>query len=62
MSDTNWQSYGHEVIWVGFEKDMSEPQPNQDNTQAVKSIVERVAEIPHTVIDLEKLMEIVVYG
>ena len=62
MSDTNWESYGHEVIWVGFEKDMVKTLPDRNETSTSKSIIRKPEETPHTVIDLEKLMEIVVYG
>lgn len=62
MSDTNWQSYGHEVIWVGFEKDMAATLPDRGETSTSKSNIKVSQETPHTIIDLDRLMEIMVYG
>ena len=62
MSDTNWESYGHEVIWVGFEKDMGNTIPKKNAIKTVKPIAKNPEETPHTIIDFDRLMEIVVYG
>ena len=47
MSDTNWESYGHDVIWVGFEKDMGNTTPKQEDTHTVKPKAKKPDEITY---------------